>query len=140
MKQIVSRSRTLGFALAAVLTLAAPGMALAGDGHPCKGHNGPCAEDVKALCPDASSRDDARRCLNEHADQVSPACTEKMAARQQRHLAVRTACESDLAALCPDAEGRDVRHCLHEHRGELSATCSQTLDSLRQHCSEHTPG
>jgi len=140
MKQMTSRSRTVGFALVAALALAAPGMALAGEGRPCNGHNGPCAEDVKALCPDANSRDEARRCLHEHADQVSPACAEKMAARHQRHLAIRNACESDLTAFCPDAHGRDLHHCLHEHRSDLSATCSQTLDSLHRNCSEHTPG
>ena len=137
MKHMVSRTHTLGFALAAVLVLAAPSMALASDGQPCSGHDWPCAADVKALCPDASSRGEVRRCLHEHADQVSPACAEKMEARRQRHATVLSAGPSHVAALCPDARG-GIRHCLHEHRGELSDTCSQTLDWLHPPCSERS--
>lgn len=140
MTKMISRSRMVGYALAAAVALTLPGAAWAGGGHDCKDHNGPCAADVKSLCPDASSREDVHHCLREHADEVSPACTEKMAAWHQRHEAIRSACQADLAALCPDAQGRDIGHCLHEHRAELSGTCSQTLDSMHKPCGEHTQG
>ena len=133
MTQLVSKSCTIACALAAVLTLGAPAMVRAGEVRTDHGHNGACAGDIKAFCPDAKDRDDVRRCLHEHADQISPACAGKMEARRQRHIAVRNGCTADLTAFCPDAVGRDLHQCLHQHRSELSANCVQTLDSLRGH-------
>lgn len=143
MTKTISRSRMVGYALAAAVVLTLPGAAWAhckDHNGPCADHNGPCAEDVKTLCPDASTREDVHRCLREHADDVSPACAEKMAARRERFQAIRSACQADLDSLCPDAQGRDIGRCLHEHRSELSGTCSQTLDSMHKNCSEHTQG
>jgi len=140
MTKTISRSRVVGYALAAAVALTLPGAAFAGDGHSCKGHNGPCAQDVQTLCPDASTHEDVHRCLREHADEVSPACAAKMEARREHFQAIRSACQADLDALCPDAQGRDIGRCLHEHRTELSGTCTQTLDSLHKDCSQHSQG
>jgi len=141
LKEMLGWSRNLGLALVAISALATPSVVLACDGKPCGDHGGPCAQDVKTLCPDASTRQEFHQCLHDHADQVSAACTEKMQAWQQRRAAVETACQADLTAFCPDATGRDIRHCLHEHRSELSDSCSQAIDALHQHhCGDKTQG
>jgi len=136
MTQMISRSRMVGAALAAGLTLGVPAMAWAGGAPSGHAYRGPCADDIRSLCPDLDDRDDARRCLHEHADQVSPGCAATMETRRQRHVVVRNACAADITAFCPDAEGGDVRRCLHQHRRELSANCVPTLDALRRHGSE----
>ena len=135
MKPRISRAYTPAAVLAAVLALGAPTMAVAGDGH----HNGACSADIQTLCPGADTHDAVRSCLQEHKDQLSEACAQKIEARRQRHMAVRNACGTDLASLCPDAQGRDIPHCLFEHRSELSETCTQTLESFHHHCSEQAP-
>jgi hypothetical protein len=135
MKYAISLSYAAGAAIAAMLALAAPRAASAGEGH----HGSACAADVQTLCATASGWDEIRRCLWDHKDQVSPACAEKMEAKHQRHLTVRNACQGDLANFCPDAQGRDIRQCLHEHRDELSEGCSQTLQTFHHHCDDKAP-
>lgn len=136
MKHLISPSYAAAGLLTAALALAAPGVASAGGGW----HDaGACAADVQTLCPNASNHDEVRQCLQDHKNQVSATCAEKMAAHHERMVAIRTACQADLAGFCPDAKGPDVRHCLFQHRSALSDGCSQTLQSFHHHCSEQAP-
>ncbi len=131
----ISRAYRPAGLLAVLLALAAPSVALAHDCH----HGGACAADIQSLCPNASGHDEVRQCLEQHKDQLSAACTQKIQARHDRHAAIRNACQADLAGFCPDAHGRDIRRCLFDHRDELSDTCSQTLQSFHHPCPEQAP-
>jgi len=114
------------------LALALPAAALA------RGPRGACAQDVAALCPQATTRQEIRQCLAEHENDLSDAC---LAARQEARdlrIAVRDACQADVQALCPDAQTpRAFRRCLYEHRDQLSDPCQQILDTVRSHWRRH---
>lgn len=132
MKHLISRSSAPAAVLAAALAIAVPRVASAGDWH----HGGACAADVQTLCPNAAGHDEVRQCLHDHKDQISSECAQKMEARHEQHVAIRNACQADLAGFCPDAQGPDIHHCLFEHRSELSDTCSQTLQSFHHQCKD----
>jgi len=112
------------------ISVALPGLALAGEGH----HIGQaCHADIAALCPDADSQCDAKQCLREHVGQLSAGCSQAIEAMKAEHAAVRAACEADVGRLCPQADSpRDARKCLHENREQLSAGCSDALHALHE--------
>ncbi len=112
--------------LAVLLTgLAVPATSLA-----C-GMKAACRNDVEALCPDAESRREVRRCLRDHEDELSAVCREKLQQVREHHAAVREACQPDVEALCPDVEShREVGLCLHQHEAQLSDACHVALDAF----------
>jgi len=67
-------------------------------------------------------------CLHDHIDDLSPACREMMAGREN----VRTACQADVASLCKDAGDRPMLRlrCLSQSRDKLSAGCRAALDDF----------
>jgi hypothetical protein len=94
----------------------------------------PCAADVARLCPGAQKDHGAiRQCLQEHADQLSQACTAHIDQMKQHLQAAREACQADVAKLCPDVKpgGGRIAACLREHASELSDSCKAQRQGWR---------
>jgi hypothetical protein len=101
--------------------------------HKGKG-KGACAQDVQTLCAGVERGGGRiRKCLSEHADQVSPACKAAQEERKALHKAIKTNCKGDIQKLCPDAkhnkqEKGGVLQCLTSKTDQLSAGCAKALN------------
>lgn len=133
----------------------APGAA---DAH---GRGGPCREDLKALCPNATPGPGSFRdcvatlcpqvtpgpgafgnCLPLHQDQLSPECQTHVTKMQAKIAEWQQACGADVQTLCGDVSGRHgVGKCLRQHHDELSQTCQDLLAQHhhRHHHHDHNP-
>ncbi len=49
-----------------------------------------------------------------------------------RFEAVKTACEADVAKLCPGLEGREAFKCMKEKRDQVSAPCKDAFEAARK--------
>lgn len=143
----------------AVAFAAAPGPARA------EHQEGPCSQDVQALCPSVTPGPGSFHyclgtlcpdlqpgpggflgCLQKYTDKLSPACQQhlselqaKMAAWKQ---AFQQACQGDVQALCGDV-GTDhhaVFKCLHQHQDQLSQACKDQLAKHRGRSHDRCPG
>jgi hypothetical protein len=97
----------------------------------------PCEEDAKKLCPDAKPGSGAiRKCLEEHRDQLSEACRQRISqsrGRRQGYPPRFQGCEADLDKYCketPPGGGR-LLNCLREHEKDLSEECKKGIAERR---------
>ena len=91
-----------------------------------------CRQDVDTLCP-GKVKGERRRCLEENAAKLSPACT---AAREKvSGLAkeMRKSCRGDVQALCADAAkgkgGEGIMACLTANTAKLSPDCGKAFEA-----------
>jgi hypothetical protein len=92
----------------------------------------PCKEDVKKLCPEASSFADRMKCMHEHEADLSEACKQAQEQAKQHLNKAREACQSDIAKYCQDVkagEGRIVA-CLKGHVDDLTPSCKIAYDKI----------
>jgi hypothetical protein len=96
---------------------------------------GECNADAETFCKDVQ-RGEGRvvRCLEEHAQQLSPGCRQEMTAMQSKMKGFAESCKDDIAAYCKDikpGEGRIVR-CLRDHEQEISSPCKSGLPNKKE--------
>jgi Cysteine rich repeat len=99
-------------------------------------HGGPCRQDVQKLCPDIPPGPKGfRDCLEQHKNELSPACQAHLSDIEAKAAAWHQACGGDVQTLCGDVSGpHQVLKCLHQHQGQLSQACQ---DLLAQHHRDH---
>jgi hypothetical protein len=109
--------------------------------------NGPCRQDIERLCPGITPGSGAyKRCLEQHASELSPACQERVKQMKARAAKWRQACQDDVHKFCAQVEPGhgNIRQCLHQHHDELSQTCkdqiAQHRHGQRRHAPTPTPG
>ncbi len=93
---------------------------------------GPCADDVAKFCKEAQkTRGGIAKCLKEHADELSPACREKIGEAKKKIRDFAEACKADLSAFCKDVKpgGGRLLQCLKQHESELSPECKAQMPS-----------
>ena len=108
--------------LAVGMLLIAPTMAKPGG-------NGPCAQDMQRLCPNASNRSEMRQCMQQNKGKFSQACQAKMKDMRQKMNQMHQACAADRENFCKGVkpgQGR-MRDCYIEHQNELSEQCKAAL-------------
>jgi hypothetical protein len=93
-----------------------------------------CAGDVAQFCKGVE-RGGGRiaRCLNQHQDELSPACKARLDAAKEEGREVAEACKEDAQKHCQDVKrgGGRIMQCLRNHQGELSNKCQDKLDQAR---------
>ena len=99
-----------------------------------KGEEGPCKADAEKLCQGVEPGEGRIiKCLKEHEAELSAECKAKGLEVKKEAEGFKTACQSDLDALCKDVkegEGRLLK-CLVENKEKLSATCKTKMAEAR---------
>jgi hypothetical protein len=92
----------------------------------------PCADDTAKLCKNVpAAGGQVMQCLNEHANDVSPACKEALDERKKFQEFVQ-ACREDVGKLCAytKRETDKIIQCLRRHEDELSPMCKQKMPPM----------
>lgn len=122
-------ARWLLMAVAAFFVGAGGGTGMAAQGR------GPCASDVEKFCRDVQAGGGRIvRCLKQHEQGLSPACTQHIADVKKQAQEFREACEDDVLRFCGDVRpggGRIVR-CLKQHEPELSPDCRAKMQQKKK--------
>jgi hypothetical protein len=96
----------------------------------------PCADDAAKLCKDVSGQGKIAKCLNEHSNDLSPACKEHIEKAKAKIQHVTQACKEDAAKLCKSVPGggkrAGVAKCLNEHINDLSPACRETIEKAKK--------
>lgn len=89
----------------------------------------PCADDAAKLCKDVpAAGGQVVQCLNQHSNDVSPACKEALGEMKKFQEFVQ-ACSDDVNKLCKytKRETGKIIQCLRRHEDELSPMCKQKM-------------
>jgi len=89
----------------------------------------PCADDTAKLCKDVpAAGGQVVQCLNQHSNDVSPACKEALGEMKKFQEFVQ-ACREDVGKLCQytKRETGKIIQCLRRHEDELSPMCKQKM-------------
>ncbi len=95
----------------------------------------PCGEEIAKFCKDV--RPGGGRilnCLDEHRNELSDICRNKLEGARQRLMEAQRACTGDVERFCNDVrpgQGRIVK-CLREHTEELSTACRKIAERKRE--------
>jgi hypothetical protein len=120
----MSKVRRFAVAVAVLcLSLWAASGAMAQNAHPC-------ADDAKKFCKDVvPGGGRLAGCLREHANELSPACKERIAEVKKRAREFHQACEDDVMRLCKGVVpgGGRILQCLKDHENELSPECKAKM-------------
>ncbi len=91
----------------------------------------PCAQDVAQFCRGVE-RGGGRiaKCLNQHAEQLSPVCRERLDAAKELHKELVEACKGDIEKQCKDVQpgGGRIAKCLNQHEPDLTPKCRDKVD------------
>lgn len=94
----------------------------------------PCAADLKKFCAGVEKgQGRIAKCLKEHEKEISPACSEKMAAGKEKMHAkakeIVESCKDELQKFCKEVKpgGGAKLKCLESHKSEASDKCKATL-------------
>ena len=96
----------------------------------------PCKIDVEKFCKGVESGGGKlNACMNEHEDELSPACKDKRVERKAKMAAAKKACEPDVQKFCKDTKPGDgaVKQCLQSHETELSQACRDAQWVKKKH-------
>jgi hypothetical protein len=99
-----------------------------------------CRDDVQKLCPDVQpGGGHYLDCLQQHAADLSPACTDKVQRKQAALDRLRQICEPDVAKLCGDLQPGDhaIFACLRQHRDQVSQDCKDQIALARYRWHHH---
>lgn len=107
------------------------------------GSQGPCKADYEKFCKDVKpGHGRIIKCMNEHKDDLSAECKEKIAARkekrQEAHEAWEKACGDDVKSLCADVKAGHgaIRKCLRENKEKLSDGCKSFMAEKKEERAE----
>lgn len=102
---------------------------------------GPCAQEMRKLCPDHRPGSEGfRECFEQHKDELTPQCQERLAQGQERVEKMRAACETEIETHCSEAGqgGGRLMQCLNRHFADLSDGCKQAMP--RRPRTQRAPG
>jgi hypothetical protein len=106
---------------------------------PMKDMRKSCAGDVAKFCKDvAPGHGRIAVCLNEHPNDLAPACkkmVDQVMPLMNAPMEAHSDCASDVQKLCSDVpagSGR-VGFCLGEHSAELSPACKKHIADMKAH-------
>ncbi len=91
---------------------------------------GPCTDDVAKFCDGIRPGGGAiARCLEEHENDLSPACKEHISRAKQKIQDFREACRADVTKFCSDVRpGRGrILQCLKQNEAKLSPECKAVM-------------
>ena len=93
--------------------------------------NRPCAAELQSLCPEArrGDREVMDRCLQEHAQRLSPVCRERIETMRERGALIREVCADEIERFCDGADphaGHFVP-CLRPNEAALSPACRDAV-------------
>jgi hypothetical protein len=90
----------------------------------------PCMEDARKLCPGVTvGEGKLEACLSAHKDQLSSACSARMAQFKK----ASDACRADADKFCATAKlGPERMQCMSQHRDQLSPDCQELVAELQQ--------
>lgn len=89
---------------------------------------GPCAEEMMKYCKDVQpGQGRIFGCMQEHENDLSPACKAHVAQMKEKRREMHEACSDDALRLCGNVKpgGGRMRDCLKEHENELSPQCKE---------------
>ena len=90
-----------------------------------------CGADIQQPCGDVQGRRGLKRCMREHADELSAECSAAVEKLKRRGRKGKGVCKADRQRLCADVEpgqGR-VRACLQANQDQLSPACAERLEA-----------
>lgn len=104
---------------------------------------GPCAKEYRQFCREVDpGQGRLKRCLQEHEDELGPACKGQVAADRaadeagSKHKSAKAGfheyCDDDIKTLCPDLKGSQLAQCMNENRASFSDDCKEFLDKLKK--------
>jgi hypothetical protein len=107
---------------------AAPAAASLPKASPVRANMRACRTDTATFCG-AVERGGGRKvkCLMDNQAKLSPDCASAISSVQSQKQASKSACEADIATLCPAARGPARRQCLDANKPQLSAGCANLL-------------
>lgn len=118
----------------AIITLVSINVAVAAETG-TKKKEGPCVEDVKKYCSSVKAGDGRiASCLHGRKADLTPACSDAMAAARQKMEKLAKECKADAEKYCkdvPKGHGR-VLSCLKGQESKLSAECGSELKQTRK--------
>ncbi len=91
---------------------------------------GPCTDDVAKFCKDVRpGGGSVAKCLQEHENDLSPACKEQISKTKQKIQEFKEACRADVTKFCKDVRpGRGrILQCLKQNEAELSPGCKAVM-------------
>ncbi len=90
---------------------------------------GACREDMRILCAGVEKGGGRMmKCLNEHADQLSPDCKAARARKKEIRREIKSNCQADIQRLCSGAKrGGALLDCLASNTPQLSPGCAKVL-------------
>ncbi len=102
--------------------------AAAAKARPLRANMRACRTDIATLCGAVEQGGGRKvKCLMENQAKLSPECASAVTSVQSQKQASKSACESDIATLCPAARGPARRQCLDTNKARLSPTCADML-------------
>lgn len=72
-----------------------------------------------------------KKCMEEHADQLSPECKEFRAQAKEDVKEVVAACQSDAEKLCAGKEKKALIRCLRQNKSKLSDSCKSEIKEMK---------
>jgi hypothetical protein len=122
------------------------GMGQAGEWGAMKKMRKTCAADGAKLCKDVKpGHGRLAVCLNEHPNEVSPACKKvvgEVISKMNAPMETHADCAADAQKLCSDVPAGVGRmgFCLGEHSAELSPACKTHMTEMKGHWKKHGAG
>jgi Cysteine rich repeat len=102
--------------------------AAAAKARPLRANMRACRTDIATLCGAVEQGGGRKvKCLMDNQAKLSPDCAAAVTSVQSQKQASKSACESDIATLCPTARGPARRQCLDANTARLSPACADTL-------------
>lgn len=87
-----------------------------------------CRTDAEALCP-GTAKGERRKCLDDNAAKLSPACTAARTDIAAKAKALSIACQGDVKSHCAGIQPGDgkLMQCLRTNVAKLSPTCNTAV-------------
>ena len=97
-------------------------------------NSNPCAEDTARLCKGVQQGEGRiLQCIKEHANELSPACKQNIAAAKEKVQDFTQACKDDMQTRCKGIKpgGGRILQCLKQHEVELSPGCKEKMEQAK---------
>ena len=94
----------------------------------------PCAEEISKYCKEVKPGGGRiLDCLNEHQQDLSASCKNKLEEAKKRLMEAQKACTGDMEKFCKDVQpgGGRILKCLREHTEELSPACREVIEKTK---------
>jgi hypothetical protein len=98
----------------------------------------PCLEEIEKYCNHVTPGEGTLKCLQEHDNDLSTTCREKLVANNRKILNVQQHCAGDIGTFCRGVvpESARILKCLSGHRDELAPDCREIITAWKEPGSE----